>query len=288
MFFRYLSFVFTLAFTLSSTSYASTGAGALLFFDDGSVLLGKERRRNGYVWSEFGGKTDPRETRAQTGWREGNEETAGTLKQHLTLARVKQAEAKGHYVDHNHPRTGRSYRMYFIQIYGHKPSLATFHKNAASLKMKLGRNAHIEKDDWKYFDASVIMNAHKQNGNLPGTKEPVYRLLKACLRQPTAQQFFMNFINSVKKTPPIPQQKQVLPIGRKSVPISAQRGYTTRKPAPISRKTCHAAKKFAVRAKPIHGTNKRTICKRPAAWDRRIFARHKLKHRQALKRRRYR
>ena len=105
------------------------------------ALLGKERRRNGYVWSEFGGKTDPKETRAQTGWREGNEETAGTLKQHLTLTRVKQAEAKGHYVDHNHPRTGRSYRMYFIQIYGHKPSLATFHKNAASLKMKLGRNA---------------------------------------------------------------------------------------------------------------------------------------------------
>jgi hypothetical protein len=84
--------------------------------------------------------------------------------------------------------------MYFIRIHGEKPSIETFHDNAK----KLGPNADVEKVDWKYFDASVIMNAYNQDANLPGTNEKIYSTFKTRLGNPKTQQFFRNFIASVK------------------------------------------------------------------------------------------
>lgn len=216
MIFRIFALLLTIASGWSSVSFAGTGAGVMMLFDDGTGLLGREMRKNGLVYGDFGGRKDPEETLAQTGWREGNEETAQTLKKQLTLALVQQAEANGHFVDHHHAATGNSYRMYFVRIHGKKPAVAEFHKNAATVKKKLGKKAHVEKDEWKYFDASVIKNAPFQNGNLPGTNEPAFGPLKACLRQVTSQNYLQQYINSVQNPPAqkpanlnVPQKKKV-------------------------------------------------------------------------------
>jgi hypothetical protein len=236
MVFRYLSLVFTLIFFLSSAVYAAPGAGVLLFFDDGTTLLGREMRPQGRVWSDLGGKQDPRETLAQTATREGNEESAGSFKNQLTLARVQQAEANGDFADHIHPATGNSYREYFVWLHGPKPSIQAIHKNAALLKKRLGHKAHVEKDDWRYFPAQLIMNGHNLNGNLPGTNEPLYGPTKAILRKPTTQAFFSRFINAAKNAPvPAARGKRVIaPRGKR---VAVHRGH---------RAAVHRGKRVAV------------------------------------------
>jgi len=52
---RSFTFVFTILLTISSNLFAG-GAGVCPVFDDGTMLLGLEKRKNGHVWGDFGGK----------------------------------------------------------------------------------------------------------------------------------------------------------------------------------------------------------------------------------------
>jgi hypothetical protein len=128
------------------------------------------------------------------------------------------------------------------------------------VKKRLGRNAHVDKSDWKYFDASIVMNAHNQQGNLPGTNEPVYGPMKACLRQPVTQQFFRNFINSVQNSPR-PQKKIAPPSTRKPSPKIKQTHKVTRKVTPRIKATHKVTRKITPRIKPTHKVKRKGVTK---------------------------
>ncbi|MBX9621262.1 MAG: NUDIX domain-containing protein [Alphaproteobacteria bacterium] len=226
---RYLSFFFVLAFTISSNLYAGgRGAGILPMFDDGTVLVGKETRfsnklkKNVQVWSDFGGAVDSKDKGdiAKTALRESNEETANTLR--LTYKQV----VNSPYTDHYHP-TGGSYRMYYVRVPGHKPSLADFHKNARKLKWK-----SVEKSDWKYISAQHLLNAVNISSYAaicPGTNEEIFAPTRAGLKQRTAQSTLYNLINSVKNKP-VPLAPKY--VAKKPAPV-VKRKVAPRKPAPI-------------------------------------------------------
>ena len=154
-------------------------------------MLGKEfrGRYKSFAWMEFGGNKEQNETLAQTAHREANEETAQTLERFITLAHVEQAEVDGHYVDHLNPATGVFYRMYCLKIHAEKPSIEAFHENVK----KLSNNADVNKSDWQYFNTSVVMDIHSQEGNLPGTDAPLYSTMKTRLEKLRNQEFFKDF-----------------------------------------------------------------------------------------------
>lgn len=261
---RYLSFVFVLAFTISSNLYAGgRGAGILPMFDDGTVLVGKETRfsnklkKNVQVWSDFGGAVDSKDKGdiAKTALREANEETANTLK--LAYNQV----VNSPYTDHYHP-SGGSYRMYYVRIPGHKPSLADFHNNARKLKWK-----SVEKSDWKYIPAQQLLNAVNVSSYAaicPGTNEEIFAPTRAGLKQRTAQSTLYNLINSVKNKPVPPAPKYV---GKKPVPV-AKKKVAPRKSAPVvkrkvaPRKPGPVAKRKVAPRKPAPVVKKRGTAKR--------------------------
>ena len=215
MFYRILSFVFVITFSFSSALYAA-GAGVLPIFDDGTVLVGKEPRSQGYAWSDFGGKQDPNESLPQTAFREFKEETGHYSFPKISLNQI----IKASYVDHHH-QVG-SYRLYFVRIHGKKPSLHEINKNAKKAKKKLGHKAHVEKVEWKYVNAQQLLNAAHQNGKFPGTNENIFGPAKAILKKPATQAIFQNLTGSLPKMKPIPfgnkQRKQVVKKTKKSAP----------------------------------------------------------------------
>jgi len=215
MFYRILSFVFISTFTLSSALFAA-GAGILPMFSDGTVLLGKEMRSHGYAWSDFGGKQDQNETLPETALREFKEETGHYSFPTVTLKQI----VNSPYVDHHH-QVG-SYRVYFVQIQGPKPSLQTIHKNAKKAQKKLSHKAHIEKVQWEYVDAQQLLNAAHQNGKFPGTNENLFGPAKAILKKPATQAILQNLTGSLPKKKPIPfgnkQRKQAVKKTKKSAP----------------------------------------------------------------------
>jgi len=183
---RYITFILLSVFTFSTSLYASTAAGVLPIFDDGTVLVGLEKRKDQhgathYVWSDFGGKQDRNDKGdlAATALREGNEESAYSL--HLSYNAV----ANSPYVDHIH-KVG-SYRMYLVRVHGHKPSIQTIKQNAHRAIKKHGRRAHVEKIEWRYVDARQLLNAANNNAPLPGTNQQLFGPLKANLKKPVAQ-----------------------------------------------------------------------------------------------------
>lgn len=210
-----ISLVFSLFLSFSSVLHAR-GAGVCPIFDDGTVLLGKEKRVHGrgpqqgqqyLVWGDFGGNQDPNETDAQTAYREFIEETAhytfgAGSPYNIQLNHVQQAEANGHFADHIHA-VGQ-YRTYFVRIHGQKPDIQAIHKNAALAKRKLGKKAHVEKTDWQYFDTQTLKNAAFQNGNLPGANEPLFEPFKAVIRKASAQNFLATVVPLPAANPPAP------------------------------------------------------------------------------------
>jgi len=165
---------------------AQMAAGILPFFDNGkTILLGQEfrERYSSHAWMEFGGKQKQNETLAETACREGNEETAGTLR--IPLQQVQKAEEDGHYVDHYNEKTNIFYRMYCLKIEGEKPILDAFRENAKG-------NEHVDKVDWQYFNASdVVWN---QDGSLPGTDVKLYSTMLIRLEKLKGQEFLKSFI----------------------------------------------------------------------------------------------
>lgn len=262
MLFRSFSFIFSLIFTISAVN--AIGAGVLPFFDDGTVLLGREPRHGGHVWSDFGGKPDKNESLARAAFREFKEETAHYTFSKITLAQVQNAP----YVDLI-TGAGFSYRTYLLRIHGPKPTIQSIHKNAVAAKKKLGNKAHVEKNDWKYFNAQVIMNAHNQNGNLPGTNEPLFGPMKGSIRNPNAQAFFNHFINSVKNAPKVKKPVQV-----KKAVVKQKRAANLNRRAVVKQKRAANLNKKRVLAKQ----------RRAAKLKRRAI----LRKRFALKRRRSR
>lgn len=158
-------------------------AGLFLFFDNGkTVLLGKEYREryDTYAWMEFGGKQEPGQTLAETGHREGIEETASTL--YIPLAQVQEAERQGHYVDHYNEKTKVFYRMYCLVMSGEKPDPHTFEDNAKRLDCK-----DVEKVEWGYFNTSDVVN--NIDGVLPGTDAKLYPTLLTRLEKLRNKEF---------------------------------------------------------------------------------------------------
>jgi len=195
MFYRVLSFVFVVVFSLSTNLYA--GAGVLFTFDDGTCLPGGELRNNIKVWSDCGGGQDPIDggDNRRTALREANEETAGTFK--LTYNQVAAASS----VIHNH-HVG-SYELFFVHLSGSKPSIQEIINN--------GRDAHgnllpkVEKIDYKYVDAQALVNAAWGNGIMPGTNDPIFGPFIACIKKDTNNPMgaLNTLINSPKKPAPI-------------------------------------------------------------------------------------
>lgn len=262
MMFRTLGLIFTLISTVSSAAYG-VGAGVCPVFDDGTVLLGKERRHHGHVWSDFGGGQDPNETISQAAFREFKEETAHYTFPAVTLADVQNAP----YADHIHHLTGQHYRMYFLWIHGPKPLVQNIHQNAALAHQNLGHQAHVEKTDWKYFNAQTIMNAHNQNGNLPGENEPLYGPMKAVVRQPAAQQFFVTYINAVANQPPLhpivppaapPVAQPVPPVVVPPVVQQQKMRQATTKLTVRGRQTRHTTKRSTIRVRQTRQFTKRS------------------------------
>jgi len=172
---------------MEQLTYNTVATGILPFFDDGTVLLGKEYRARyaSYSWLEFGGKQELNETLAQAAYRETIEETAGTLK--ITLEDVIHAEKNGHYIDHINPETKVFYRMYFIVVHGEKPLVEMFHLNAG--KLENAKKSDIGKVDWRYFDAFAVKNCDLGD-------EKLYSTMKTRLEKPETQELFNNFINT--------------------------------------------------------------------------------------------
>jgi len=263
MFDKILNYVFVFLVTLSSASYAGTGAGILPLFDDGTVLLGKELRgRPGqaprYVWSDFGGRQDRGETLPQTALREFKEETA-----HYTFPKVSINQViNAPYVDHIH-RVG-SYRMYFVPLHGAKPSIADIVKNAKKAKQKLGHKAHVEKAEWKYVNAQQFLNAVKANAPLPGTNEEIYGPAKACIKKPVAQITLQNC--AVAKRAVVVPPKVVTKAAKPSRTVKPYKKAKSSKKAKVQKKIKSVKK---VRApKVMLKTKKRPAMKRGKPFKR--------------------
>lgn len=202
-----LSLIFSLVLTFSSNAFGH-GAGVIPVFDDGTVLLGKEirtykqgplRGQRHAVISDFGGRQDAGETYAQTAYREFIEETAHYTfgvgsPYNIQLAHVQQAEANGHYADHHHAATGKTYRSYFVRVHGQKPDIRTIIRNAAVARHRLGHRAHVEKVEWQYFDPQALRAAPFQNGFLFGANAPLHGPFNAVLRQASAQNYLQNVV----------------------------------------------------------------------------------------------
>lgn len=136
------------------------------------ILLGLEYREryNTHAWMEFGGgrevkKNGELETLAETACREFNEETAYAF--NLSLEQVEVAERFGHYVDLLNEKTGVFYRMYCVKFYS-----SVFIED---IKAKMSDESiydHVEKIDWKYFDAKDVI--FSEDGTLSTEKFKIY------------------------------------------------------------------------------------------------------------------
>jgi len=206
MFSKFTGYVFLSILSFSSALYA-IGSGVLPLFDDGTVLVGKEYRRNinKYVWSDFGGGPDAKDkgSLTNTALREFKEETGHYSFPKITLTQVQSAPIA---------QVG-SYEMRLVHVHGPKPSIQDIHKNAATAKKKLGSNAHVEKVDWKYVDARQLINAVYTTGILPGTNDEIFGPFQGCIKKPSAQQALQALIAAPKKNvaPAKPANKNVAP-----------------------------------------------------------------------------
>ena len=141
-------------------------------FDDGTILIGKEHRKSkrfgSYTtWSDFGGGQDRGETHDKTALREFNEETARSFPG-VSLSQVQSSS----YSDQ--PNGNGFYRMHLVEVHGKKPTIADIHKNARSVRKKLGHKAHVEKIDWKYVTPQQLLGMVYHRNKVPGTSETLF------------------------------------------------------------------------------------------------------------------
>src|SRR3990167_7134849 len=141
--FKYISNFFVLTVILVADGLCC-GAGVLPVFDDGTVLLGKEHRRNFDTWSDFGGKIDKGENTPQAALREFREETGHTSFPNVTLQMI---------LNSNHVTATNGYIMYVVRVPGPKISLAQIQANAAK------KPAHVEKFKWSYIGIQALFNS---------------------------------------------------------------------------------------------------------------------------------
>jgi 8-oxo-dGTP pyrophosphatase MutT (NUDIX family) len=210
MFYRALSFVVIISTAFSGNLMSS---GVLPYFDDGTVLIGREHRGATQLWSEFGGARDPGETKPQTALREFTEETGHYTFPQVTLQVLQNADQHNHYVNHF-----KGYRMYFLHIHGNKPTVQTIKDNAARANQALGAHiAHVEKTDWMYVkvtDLLALINATPNNKGIipPGRSNAFYDFFVGNIRG--AQNFIHNCQHVAAPQPQphvVPQPQPVAP-----------------------------------------------------------------------------
>jgi hypothetical protein len=236
MLLRFFQISFILVISLSSTVHAKNGYGVIPLWGR-EALLGVEPRKDTQtgtikrVWSDCGGAEDPKDkSGVDTAYREGCEESAGVLKRYVTKAALQQAELNGHYVDHHHIPSGNSYRVYFVSVSGTKPSIQEFHKSAKKIKKRLGRHAHVEKEDWGYFDIQALLNTSQNNRIIPGTNAELYAPMNALMRNASAQQSLVNHLNSLQNLPaPAPAPKKKNPQVKKRSAPKVKKGHHIKK-----------------------------------------------------------
>jgi hypothetical protein len=257
MFYRVISFVFVVVFSLSTNLNA--GAGVLFTFDDGSCLAGAEFRNHIKVWSDFGGGQDPIDggDNRRTALREGNEETAGTFK--LTYNQVAAAPS----VIHNH-RVG-SYEMFFVHLSGSKPSIQEIINNGRDARGNL--LPKVEKIDYQYVDAQPLVNAAWGNGIMPGTNEAMFGPFIACIKKASNPGRALNtLINTPKRPAPIrPLPVRIVPPA--AAPVAAPTPRATARVGRASRrksavKTRRIRKQSRV-SRPRRGVRKQRRVSRP-------------------------
>jgi hypothetical protein len=258
---RFFTFISAVAFT---TNLYASGAGVLpMFAEDATVLVGEEPRRSKagvpfVTITDFGGKIDKKESPEQAARRELDEETGYGSFPKITTAYI----AKSPYVEYS--LKAGFYREYLVTIHGPKPSIAQIVNNAKAAKKKLGKNAHVEKRNWFYLPARVLLKAALTNNpSLPGRSETLYGPFMACLRKPTTINALQNLIaNAAAKKAAKAKAAQAAKVkAAQAAKIKAAQAAKVKAAQAAKLKAAQAAKVKAAKAKaPV----KKPVVKKPA------------------------
>ncbi len=230
------------------------------------LLLGKERRKTGEYWYNFGGKKDGKdiiearqkgmEPSLYTAIREGREETAATLLYLKNDPNIKPfyTPTKVFALQMDKPKEPYT-AIYFVRV---KDKVDP--KDIAAAAQALGPGAHVEKTAWAWVEAKDFLQwaqTARRGDVYKGLDKPLYPIYLTTLQDPNVVQYLFEII-----------EKGVAHVKKNAAQAAAKKPAPTGKPAAVVVKAAVAAGKPHVQAptKNVGMAQPASSCIVPYSW----------------------